>query len=73
MRRAGIFFLVAGMIMAITASAILYAGGETVIDGRVEVLTRKQNILAWSPMIGIAFLVAGAGTLYFGWKRPAST
>jgi hypothetical protein len=71
MKKAGLFLVGAGMVMAILASAGYYSMSDAVHAGPVVGLTRKQDIIAWSPMIGIAVLVAGAGILYFGWKRPS--
>ena len=59
MKKAGIFIVILGLVLTIF-TAITFFTREKVIDiGSLKITANKPHHLSWSPLIGIAVMVAG--------------
>jgi uncharacterized membrane protein YidH (DUF202 family) len=59
MRKAGIFIIIIGLALTIF-TAVTYFTREKVVDiGSLKITANKPHHLSWSPLIGIAVMVAG--------------
>jgi divalent metal cation (Fe/Co/Zn/Cd) transporter len=59
MKKAGIFIVIIGLALTIF-TAVTYFTREKVVDiGSLKITANKPHHLSWSPLIGIAVMVAG--------------
>jgi len=59
MKKAGIFIVIIGLALTIF-TAVTYFTREKVLDiGSLKITANKPHHLSWSPLIGIAVMVAG--------------
>ena len=59
MKKAGIFIVILGLVLTIF-TAITFFTREKVVDiGSLKITANKPHHLSWSPLIGIAVMVAG--------------
>jgi divalent metal cation (Fe/Co/Zn/Cd) transporter len=59
MKKAGIFIIIIGLALTIF-TAITFFTREKVVDiGSLKITANKPHHLSWSPLIGIAVMVAG--------------
>jgi hypothetical protein len=69
MRKAGIFILVLGLLLTIF-TAITFFTREKVVDiGSLKITANKPHHLSWSPLIGIAVMVAGGVVIFMSPKK----
>lgn len=63
MKKAGLVIIILGLLLTIF-TAITFFTREKVVDlGSLKITTNKPHYLTWSPLIGIAVMVAG-GVMY---------
>lgn len=71
MQKAGIFILVAGLLITLY-TGFNFVTKEKVIDvGNLEITRDKNHFVAWSPLLGVAVIVIGAGVYFFGAKKQS--
>jgi hypothetical protein len=63
MKKAGIFFLIAGLILTIFTAFTVFTREKVVDIGSLEITANKPHHLTWSPLIGVA--VMGLGVVLF--------
>ena len=69
MKKAGIFIVILGLVLTIF-TAITFFTREKVIDiGSLKITANKPHHLSWSPLIGIAVMVAGGVVVIMSPKK----
>lgn len=69
MRTLGLVLLVVGLLMTIY-TGYYYVTKETVVDlGSIEINKENRHGTEWSPLVGIAIVIAGGAILIAGRKR----
>lgn len=69
MKKVAIVLLFIG-ILATLFGGYRFATQEKVLEiGNLQLTKKKDHSLYWSPIVGIALVLAGAGLLYFGTKK----
>jgi uncharacterized membrane protein YidH (DUF202 family) len=69
MKKAGIFIVILGLILTIF-TAVTYFTREKVVDiGSLKITANKPHHLSWSPLIGIAVMVAGGVVVIMSPKK----
>jgi divalent metal cation (Fe/Co/Zn/Cd) transporter len=69
MKKAGIFIIIIGLALTIF-TAITFFTREKVVDiGSLKITANKPHHLSWSPLIGIAVMVAGGVVVVMSPKR----
>jgi hypothetical protein len=64
MKKTGIVILIIGVLIAVI-TGITFITKEKVVDiGEIQITRDKKHNLAWSPLIGVAVILAG-GVVYF--------
>ncbi len=69
MKTAGIIIIVAGLLLTIFAGAKFVTQKKVVDIGNLEITRDKNHYLTWSPLIGIAVMVAGAGVYFYAGRK----
>jgi hypothetical protein len=70
MKKVGIIVLVIGLIITLF-TGFSYVTKKKVVDiGKLEITADKKHNVAWSPLVGIAIMVIGAGMIFYGVKKP---
>jgi hypothetical protein len=69
MKKAGIIIIIIGLALTIF-TAITFFTREKVVDiGSLKITANKPHHLSWSPLIGIAVMVAGGVVVVMAPKR----
>lgn len=69
MRKAGIIILVVGLIVTMI-TGFNYVTKETIVEiGDLEITTDKTHSTDWSPLAGVAVMVAGGVVYLVGGKE----
>jgi hypothetical protein len=69
MKKAGIFIVILGLVLTIF-TAITFFTREKVVDiGSLKITANKPHHLSWSPLIGIAVMVAGGVVVIMSPKK----
>lgn len=71
MKKTGYILLVVGATITIlTAFNFTFFTRENIVDaGNLQINTRKKHSLPWSPFVGVALMVAGAGAYLIASNR----
>lgn len=64
MKKAGIFIMIAGLVMTIFTAFTFFTREKVVDIGSLEITADKPHHVRWSPLIGIATMAAG-GIIFF--------
>jgi hypothetical protein len=62
----GLVIIAIGIILTVLSGIDFITSEKVVNAGRIELTHNKIHRFNWSPMIGIATLVVGAGISFFG-------
>lgn len=69
MKSTGVVLIIVGIIMSII-NAFKFFTKEKVVDlGVVEITRDKPNLISWSPLLGIAIIVAGIIILFIATRK----
>lgn len=69
MKKTGIVLLIAGLLITIFTS-FNFVTKEKVVDiGKLEISRDKGHEISWSPILGVAVMVAGGCLFFFGSRR----
>ena len=69
MKRAGIVIVILGLALTIF-TAITFFTRENVVDiGSIKISANKPHHLSWSPLIGIAVMIAGGVVVIMSPKK----
>jgi len=69
MKKVGIFIIIIGLALTIF-TAVTYFTREKVLDiGSLKITANKPHHLSWSPLIGIAVMVAGGVVVVMSPKK----
>lgn len=69
MKKAGIFIVILGLALTIF-TAITFFTREKVVDiGSLKITANKPHHLSWSPLIGIAVMIAGGVVVVMSPKK----
>ncbi len=69
MKTAGLVILVIGLLITLF-TGFNYVTKEKVVDvGNLEITKDKNHSMAWSPLLGIAVMIVGAGVYLYGTKK----
>jgi hypothetical protein len=69
MKKAGIFIVILGLALTIF-TAITFFTREKVVDiGSLKITANKPHHLSWSPLIGIAVMIAGGVVVIMSPKK----
>jgi uncharacterized membrane protein YidH (DUF202 family) len=69
MKNLGILIIIIGIVIAAVTS-FNYVTKKNVVDiGTLEITRNRTHYLSWSPFIGIATIIVGAGILFYGMKK----
>jgi len=68
MKKVGIIILVIGLGLSIYTSFTFFTKKKVVEIGKVEITRDKPHHLNWSPLMGVALMVIGAGVWKFSKK-----
>jgi divalent metal cation (Fe/Co/Zn/Cd) transporter len=69
MKKAGIFIIILGLALTIF-TAITFFTREKVVDiGSLKITANKPHHLSWSPLIGIAVMIAGGVVVIMSPKK----
>ncbi len=69
MKNAGIALLVLGLAMTLFSGFSFFTEEKVVDIGELEITRDKKHNMAWSPFLGIAVMVVGAGVLAYSAKK----
>ena len=69
MKNAGIIIFAIGVLLTVYTSFNLVTKEKVVDIGKVEISADKNNYFAWSPIVGIAVMVAGGALFLVGTKK----
>jgi hypothetical protein len=59
MKKAGIFIVILGLALTIFTAVTFFTREKVVDIGSLKITANKPHHLSWSPLIGIAIMVAG--------------
>lgn len=69
MRKAGVIILIVGLVIMII-TGYNYVTKETIVEiGELEITTSRTHSTDWSPLTGVAVMVAGGAAYLFGGKE----
>ena len=69
MKKIGMIIIVIGLL-ATLLGGFNYITKKKIVDiGNLEITQSKNHVMAWSPFIGIAVIVFGAGMVIYGRKK----
>jgi hypothetical protein len=69
MKKIGLIILIIGLVITLF-TGFKYITREKVVDiGEIQISRDKTNTVSWSPLIGVAVMVLGAGIFLFGPKK----
>ena len=69
MKNAGIIIFAIGVLLTVYTSFNLVTKEKVVDIGKVEISADKNNYFVWSPIVGIAVMVAGGALFLVGTKK----
>jgi predicted metal-binding membrane protein len=69
MKNAAIIIFAIGVLLTVYTSFNLVTREKVVDIGTLEISADKNNYFAWSPIIGVAVMLLGAGVFFFGTKK----
>jgi hypothetical protein len=68
MKKVRIIIIVIGLALSIYTSVTFFTKKKVVEIGKVEITRDKPHHLNWSPLMGVALMVIGAGVWKFSKK-----
>jgi hypothetical protein len=69
MRKAGIFILIAGLLLTIFTAVTFFTREKVVDIGSLAITADKPHHLYWSPWIGVGVMVLGAVIILVSGKK----
>ena len=69
MKKIGLIVIVVGLALAIFTGFDFFTREKVVDIGTVEITANKRHSLDWSPILGLATAVVGAGLFLAGSRR----
>ncbi|MDT8416093.1 MAG: hypothetical protein RQ735_12055 [Flavobacteriaceae bacterium] len=69
MKRTGIIILAIGLLITIFTGFNFVTKKKVVDIGELQITQNKNHSIGWSPIIGVAVLVAGLGIYLYGSEK----
>lgn len=69
MKKAAMLILVLGVLITVFAGYNFVMQEKVVEIGQLEITKKKNNIMQWSPVIGIVVMLVGGGLLFYSAEK----
>jgi len=69
MKKTGIVILIVGLLITLFTGVKFFTKEKVLEIGDIEVTRDKEHTLDWSPLVGVAVMVAGGAIYLLGRKK----